>query len=220
MKDLEFNISEIFYSIQGEGTRAGMPCVFVRLQGCRLRCSWCDTPYALEIKQVEQMMTSTEILEKIYSYNCKFIEFTGGEPFEQPNIHEIMKILCDEGFVVAVETSGYIDVSYIDTRIIKILDIKCPESGMSKKNNFNNLININSTDEVKFVIASKTDFDYAVNIINQYDLTKRTAAVILSPVFGKIENIDLAEWILGSGLNIRMQLQMHKYIWEPDKRGV
>lgn len=131
-----------------------------------------------------------------------------------------MKILCDEGFIVAVETSGYIDVSHIDSRIIKILDIKCPESGMSKKNNFNNMINLNSTDEVKFVIASKTDFDYAVNIINQYNLTERTAAVILSPVFGKIENIDLAEWILDSGLNIRMQLQMHKYIWEPDKRGV
>ncbi len=220
MKDIKFNISEIFYSIQGEGTRSGMPCVFVRLQGCRLRCSWCDTPYALEIKHIEKIMTPDEIFEKIYSYNCKFVEFTGGEPFEQSEIHRIMKKLCDEDFTVAVETSGYIDVSDIDKRIIKILDIKCPDSGMSKKNNFNNLININPIDEVKFVIASRTDFDYAVSIINKYLLTERTASVILSPVFGKMENINLAEWILESGLNLRMQLQMHKYIWEPHRRGV
>jgi len=220
MNDLKFNISEIFFSIQGEGTRAGLPCVFVRLQGCRLRCSWCDTPYALEIKQIENIMTYSEILDKIYSYDCKFVEFTGGEPFEQADIHEIMKYLCDQGFTVAVETSGYIDVSDIDSRIIKILDIKCPDSGMSKKNNFKNINNIRPTDEIKFVIASKSDFDYALNIIKENNLVNRTAAVLMSPVFGKMNNIELAEWVLGTKLSIRLQLQMHKYIWEPNKRGV
>lgn len=215
-----FNVSEIFYSIQGEGTRAGLPCVFVRLQGCRLRCSWCDTPYALEINQTETLMNGAEIIEKIKSYDCHFVEFTGGEPFEQAEIHQVMKHLVDLGFVLAVETSGYIDLAFADKRIIKILDVKCPGSGMSKKNKYENFEYLTKIDEVKFVIADRADYDFAKGICDKYSLGSKCDSILFSPVFGKLDNLQLAEWILADRLNVRMQVQMHKYIWHPDKRGV
>ena len=223
IKEIEkhiFNISEIFYSIQGEGTRAGMPCLFIRLQGCRLRCVWCDTPYSLEFDTVEHQLSTLEIIDKIKSQSCKFIEFTGGEPLEQPEVIPLMGYLCDEGFTVAVETSGYLDVSALDTRIIKIMDIKCPDSKMSKKNKWTNIDYLTKNDEVKFVISSEKDYLWAKEITEKYDLIEKTNAVLFSTAFGKLSNMELAEMILRDSLQVRYQLQLHKYIWHPNRRGV
>lgn len=216
----KLNISEIFYSLQGEGSRAGLPCIFVRTQGCRLRCSWCDTAYALELKQSELMMSPNEIMNIIKSYKCRFVEFTGGEPLEQEGVYELMSHLCDEDYNVAVETSGYILLDKVDPRVIKILDIKCPGSGMHKKNNYDNISLLNLHDEVKFVIASREDYDFAKSVIIKYNLHQRVSNVLMSPAFYELETRQLAEWILADFLPVRMQVQMHKYIWHPDKRGV
>jgi 7-carboxy-7-deazaguanine synthase len=218
--DVLFNISEIFYSIQGEGTRAGMPCVFIRMQGCRLRCVWCDTKYALELGKKENEMSGYDIIQEVELYQCKFIEFTGGEPLEQPEIKPLMTYFCDNGFTVAIETSGYIDISDIDKRVIKILDIKCPGSKMDKKNRYENLNFLENHDEVKFVITDRIDYEFAKFIIEKYELTYRTSALLFAPVFDRIDYKELAEWILQDKLNVRMQLQLHKYIWEPNMRGV
>ena len=218
--DSLFNVSEIFYSIQGEGTRAGMPCVFIRMQGCRLRCVWCDTKYALEIGQKEIEMTGNDIIRLVESFGCKFIEFTGGEPLEQPEITFLMTYFCDNGYTVTIETSGYLDISDIDNRVVKILDVKCPGSKMEKKNRYENLNFLEKHDEVKFVITDKADYDFAKSITEKYDLPNRTAAVLFAPVFGQVDYQEFAEWILQDKLNVRMQLQLHKYIWEPNKRGV
>lgn len=216
----KLNISEIFYSIQGEGSKAGLPCVFVRLQGCMLRCSWCDTPYALELKQVETMMSIDEVIEKIAGYNCNFVELTGGEPLAQENVYLLIDKLLELGYEIAIETNGHADVSKLNSSVIKIMDIKCPDSSMSRFNNYNNINYLNKIDDVKFVIASKNDFEWAIGKINEFKLVEKVNSVILSPVFGKIVLEELAELILASKLKIKMQLQMHKYIWHPDKRGV
>lgn len=215
-----FNVSEIFYSIQGEGSRAGLPCTFIRMQGCRLRCSWCDTPYALELKQKEVEMSGQDILNKIEEIGCNFVEFTGGEPLEQELVKDLMRELCDRDYTVAVETSGYIDISDLDKRITKILDIKCPDSNMSKKNKYENIDSLTKNDEVKFVLASEKDYNWACEIVKKYQLPDRVNSVLFSPVFGKLDYKYLAERILADKLNVRMQLQLHKFIWEPDKRGV
>jgi len=214
------NISEIFYSIQGEGTRAGLPCVFVRLQGCNLRCVWCDTPYALEIKQIEQIMTFQEILERINSFNCNFIEFTGGEPLVQSNSIDLMNYLIENGYTVAIETSGSKLIDKLHPEIIKILDIKCPASNMSKFNKIENLKYLNKKDEIKFVISDRGDFDWAMDYISRNNTFAITENILFSPVFGKLEPIVLSQWILATHLPIRLQLQIHKFIWEPGKRGV
>jgi len=214
------NISEIFYSIQGEGTRAGLPCVFVRLQGCNLRCVWCDTPYALEIKQIEQIMTFREILERIKSFNCNFIEFTGGEPLVQSNSIDLMNYLIENGYTVAIETSGSKLIDKLHPDIIKILDIKCPASNMSKFNKIENLKYLNKKDEIKFVISDRVDFDWALDYISRNNTFAITENILFSPVFGKLEPIELSQWILATHLPIRLQLQIHKFIWEPKKRGV
>lgn len=214
------NISEIFYSIQGEGTRAGLPCVFVRLQGCNLRCTWCDTPYALEIKQIEQIMTFREILEHIKSFNCNFIEFTGGEPLVQSNSIDLMNYLIENGYTVAIETSGSKLIDKLHPDIIKILDIKCPASNMSKFNKIENLKYLNKKDEIKFVISDRGDFDWAMDYISRNNTFAITENILFSPVFGKLEPIVLSQWILATHLPIRLQLQIHKFIWEPNKRGV
>ena len=216
---MNYKLSEIFYSIQGEGTRAGLPCVFVRMQGCRLRCSWCDTKYSWDLNSGYFEMEHIELLQKIKSYNCNFIEFTGGEPLEQ-DIHGIMKELCDSGYTVAIETSGYIDVSTLDKRIVKILDIKCPDSLMSKKNKYENLNYLSKNDEVKFVIASRIDYDFAKQITIEHNLIEKCNSVLFSPVFGSINYEEMVNWILTDNLQVRFQLQMHKFIWHPEKRGV
>lgn len=218
--DTEFSISEIFHSIQGEGLRAGERCVFIRLHGCSLRCSWCDTPYALDKRSGGIMMKGSELLETVKQYDCKFIEFTGGEPLEQFAIHGLMKEFCDAGYTVAVETGGHIDISFIDPRVIRIMDVKCPDSKMSSLNHMPNLQVLTKNDEVKFVLASREDYEWARGIIHEYDLTRVCGAVLMSCVFDALPFKSLAEWILEDRLNVRMQLQMHKFIWDPSMRGV
>ncbi|MEN6296260.1 MAG: radical SAM protein [Chloroherpetonaceae bacterium] len=214
------NISEIFYSIQGEGTRAGLPCVFVRLQGCNLRCTWCDTPYALDIKQIEEEITFQKILQQIQFFNCNFIEFTGGEPLMQPKSIELMNYLSENNYTVAIETGGSLLIDKLNSQIIKILDIKCPGSNMSKFNKFENFKFLNKKDEIKFVLNDQQDFDWAMEVVSAHNLFDIVDNVLFSPVFGKLESIDLAQWILESHLPIRLQLQIHKFIWEPSTRGV
>ncbi len=219
-KDLNFNVNEIFYSIQGEGTRAGLACIFVRLQGCLLRCSWCDTPYALERKEIANQMTGEDIFNQIGKYECKFLMLTGGEPLEQNDIFDFISMAIIRGYEVVIETNGQAEISRVDSKAIKIMDLKCPESNMSKKNNYSNIEFLQKTDEVKFVIGSKIDFEWAIDRCSEYDIFAKVSTVLFSPVFGKVEPIELANWILESNKPIRMQLQMHKYIWEPSTRGV
>lgn len=220
IKSLEFNVSEIFYSIQGEGSRAGLPCVFIRLQGCRLRCVWCDTPYALEKKKIENIMNGLEIFERINEYECKFIEFTGGEPLEQKNSLILAQYLLDKGFTVAFETAGYLSIKDVPRDAVKIIDFKAPGSGMEKSNNYDNINYLLKHDEVKIVISDETDYIWAKELINNFRLDNIVDNILLSPVYGKIEYVDLANWILRDKLNVRMQIQLHKFIWAPDTRGV
>ena len=213
-------VNEIFFSIQGEGTRAGLPCIFVRLQGCGLRCSWCDTPYALANRGEGEVLSFEEIRTRIESHPSRFVEFTGGEPLEQPQVHQLMTELLDDGYEVAVETGGHVDISACDPRVIRIVDMKAPGSGMTRRNRYENLDHITRQDEVKFVCASLEDYYWSRDLIREHDLTSRSAAVLISPVFGNIEPLTLVEAILKDGLPVRFQLQMHKFIWHPDERGV
>ena len=209
-------INEIFFSIQGESTRIGLPCVFVRLTSCDLRCVWCDTVYAFN-EGTE--MSIDVILKKVEDYNCKLVEITGGEPLLQANVHLLMKRLCDENYDVMIETGGHRDVSGIDPRVKRIMDIKCPSSLMEKRNRWENIQALTPQDEVKFVIAHETDYDWAKNVMQKYNLTAR-CTILMSPVFGNIENRTLAKWILRDHLHVQFQLQLHKYIWDPTTRGV
>jgi 7-carboxy-7-deazaguanine synthase len=218
--EMKFNISEIFYSIQGEGTRAGMPCIFIRLQGCKLRCSWCDTPYALQISKIENMMTGQEIIDKILEFNCKFIEFTGGEPLEQPLVNELAAYFIKNNYIVAYETAGYLSVKDIPSEAVKIIDFKAPGSKMEKQNNFDNINYLTKNDEVKFVLTDRNDYEWAVDLITKNDLYSKVGAILFSPVFDKLSYLQLAEWILQDNLDVRMQIQMHKHIWHPNTRGV
>lgn len=217
---IKYNVNEIFYSIQGEGSRAGLPCVFVRMQGCLLRCTWCDTPYALDRKQTETLMSIDEILDKVESYNCKFLMLTGGEPLEQKNIGELVDSALNRGMEVVIETNGQQDVGKVSQDAVKIFDLKCPGSAMHKKNDYSNIEKLDSKDEVKFVIKDRADYDWAIDKCNEYGLFNRVSEVLMSPVFGEIEPVDLANWILEDSLPVRMQMQLHKYIWEPATRGV
>jgi 7-carboxy-7-deazaguanine synthase len=209
-------VNEIFHSIQGESTHMGRPCVFVRLTFCNLRCTYCDTEYAFYEGTPMQL---EEIVEKVRAFGCRLVEITGGEPLAQEGVHDLMKVLCDEGYEVLLETGGSLDISAVDPRVRRIMDLKCPGSGMVKKNLYSNIDHLRETDEVKFVIGSREDFDWAFDTIARYDLVNR-CPLLMSVVFGKLEPVTLAEWILESGVNLRFQLQMHKYIWEPETRGV
>lgn len=217
---IKYNVNEIFYSIQGEGSRAGLPCVFVRMQGCLLRCTWCDTPYALDRKQTEKLMTIDEILAEVESHNCKFLMLTGGEPLEQKNIDELVKAALNRGMEVVIETNGQQDIGKVSAKAVKILDLKCPGSAMHKKNDYSNIEKLDNKDEVKFVIKNRQDYDWALEKCEEYDLFNRVSEVLMSPVFGEIEPVELANWILEDSLPVRMQMQLHKYIWEPSTRGV
>lgn len=209
-------INEIFYSIQGESTHVGKPCVFVRLTFCNLRCVWCDTAYAFE---EGVPMSLEQILDAVAAYPCKLVEITGGEPLAQAGIYELMSALCDRGYTVILETSGSISLRGIDPRVQIVMDIKCPGSGMAKHNLWENIELLKASDEVKFVVAGKNDFDWAVRVVREYGLERR-CTVLFSPVFGEVQPVHLAEWLLESGIAARMQLQLHKYIWEPETRGV
>lgn len=210
-------VNEIFYSIQGESTHAGLPCVFVRLTYCNLRCVYCDTEYAFyEGKNME----IEEIIREVGKFDCKLVEITGGEPLMQEEVHTLMKSLCDMGYELMIETGGTLPIQNIDKRVKVIMDIKTPFSKMEKKNRYENFEHLKTTDEVKFVIGSREDYDWSKKITEKYELTKKVKQVLFSPVFDQIENIQLAEWILEDRLNVRFQLQMHKYIWHPETRGV
>ncbi|MBL8189514.1 MAG: radical SAM protein [Acidobacteria bacterium] len=211
-------ITEIFYSIQGESSFAGLPCVFVRLTWCNLRCSWCDSEYTFT---GGTEMTVEDVITQVHGYGCKLVEITGGEPLVQKReCTELVTRLCDEGFTVLIETGGGLDASILDARAIKILDVKCPGSGEAERNFWPNLERLNPQDEIKFVIKDRTDFDFAVGIIEKYRLNERQPEVLFSPVWGAVELKALAEWILQSKVHGRMQLQLHKYIWGPDVKGV
>lgn len=215
-----FNVSEIFHSIQGEGTRAGLPCTFVRLQGCTLRCSWCDTPYALEHRTSERIMTGQQIVDAVREIGCSFVEFTGGEPLEQPAIVPLMRLLCDEGYLVAVETGGHCDISVLDERVIAIVDVKCPGSKMDRLNDLDNLTRLRPHDEVKFVLASRRDYEFARDLLRSYQLDTRCASVLMSCVPDRLPMAECVAWILEDALPVRFQIQMHKIVWSPETRGV
>jgi len=209
-------VNEIFFSIQGESSQMGLPCVFVRLTECDLRCTYCDTEYAF---YEGEMLSLEHIIEQVSSYGCKLVEITGGEPLLQSEVYELMTRLCDLGFSVMLETGGHILVDKVDARIKKIIDMKTPSSGMLRKNDYRNLEIAAPTDEIKFVIGSRLDYDWAKQVIEQYRLTERLT-VLMSVVFGELSPQTLAEWILADRLPVRFQLQMHKYIWSPETRGV
>jgi 7-carboxy-7-deazaguanine synthase len=211
-------VTEIFYSIQGESSFAGKPCAFVRLTWCNLRCTWCDSEYTFT-GGID--MTIDQVIEKVRSYGCNLVEITGGEPLVQKrDCCELVKRLSDEGYTVLVETGGSLDAGVLDPRAIKILDVKCPGSGEAERNHWTNLENLNPRDEVKFVIKDRADFDFALEIIKKFGLDHREPPVLFSPVWDEVELTDLASWILQSGVHGRMQLQMHKYIWGAETRGV
>ena len=209
-------VTEIFHSIQGESSYVGQPCVFVRLTGCPLRCNWCDTDYAF---YGGQECSIDEVLAKVHTYGCRLVEVTGGEPLAQPECLSFMTRLCDAGYTVLLETSGAVDIEPVDPRAHVILDIKCPGSGMTDRMHWPNLSQLAAKDEAKFVLTDRVDYDWACEILARYDLANR-CTVLFSPVFGSLDLPDLAEWILADHLPVRFQLQMHKYIWAPDMRGV
>jgi 7-carboxy-7-deazaguanine synthase len=213
-------VSEIFFSIQGEGTRAGEPCIFVRLHGCGLRCSYCDTPYALDHRVGGEWMSFEAIRREIARHPARFVEFTGGEPLEQPEVHALIAELLDDGYLVAIETGGHVDISDCDTRAIRIVDLKTPSSGMLKRNRLENIAHLTRRDEVKFVCGSHEDYEWMRDMVREHRLAERVASVLVSPVFGAIEPVELVNRILADGLTVRFQLQLHKFIWEPDRRGV
>ena len=209
-------VNEIYFSIQGESSKAGLPCVFVRLTYCNLRCSYCDTEYAFyEGKE----LSIDEILKQINQFECKLVEITGGEPLVQKESLNLMKILCDEGFSVMLETGGSLPINKIDRRVKIIMDLKCPSSGMVKRNFYDNIAFLKPGDEVKLVIGSREDYVWSKEILEKYDIASK-CEVLFSVVFGKLEPVKLAEWILEDKLNVRFQLQMHKFIWEPTAKGV
>jgi len=209
-------VTEIFHSIQGESTRAGRPCSFVRLTGCNLRCLWCDTAYAFEGGEEMEM---EQILSRLAAHGAPLVLVTGGEPLAQPAVHALMARLLDAGKEVMIETGGSLDISGIDPRVLIVLDLKCPGSGMEPKNRWENLDSLKPTDEIKFVIRDRDDYEWARAVLKARHLERR-AGVLFSPVFGEMSPRRLAEWILEDHLNVRMQLQMHKLIWPPSMRGV
>ena len=209
-------VTEIFHSIQGESSYVGQPCVFVRLTGCPLRCTWCDTDYAFYGGQERSI---DEVLAQVQDYECHLVEVTGGEPLAQPECLPFMTRLCDAGYTVLLETSGAIDIAPVDPRVHIILDVKCPGSGMTDRMHWPNLSRLATKDEAKFVLADRTDYDWARGILARYDLAGR-CRVLFSPVFDKLNARDLSEWILADKLPVRFQIQLHKYLWAPDMRGV
>lgn len=211
-------VTEIFRSIQGESTHAGRPCTFVRLTGCPMRCTWCDSEYTFT---GGERVSIEDVLAQVRAMNCKLVEVTGGEPLAQKGAFDLIERLCGEGYEVLIETGGYVSTESVDERAKIILDVKCPASGESGRNHWQNLERLRADkDEIKFVVADRDDWDYARGVIERYDLERRARAVLVSPVWGSIDLQQLADWIAASGLDVRMQLQMHKQIWGAEARGV
>lgn len=209
-------IHEIYRSIQGESTFAGLPCVFVRLSVCDSRCVWCDTPHAFN---QGEWLTIEDVVARSLAYDCPLVEITGGEPLLQANVLLLMTRIADAGRTVLLETSGAHDVGLVDPRVHIIMDLKCPDSGECESNRWANLQRLKSTDQIKFVVASRRDFDWTVETVQRYGLDRRFT-VLISPVFGSVALSELAEWILDSRLQLRLQLQLHKFIWDPQARSV
>ena len=209
-------INEIFHSIQGESSYAGLPCVFVRLTACNLRCTWCDTTYSFN---EGKPLALGDVIVKVLEYNCPLVEITGGEPLLQPNVYPLMARLCDLGKRVLLETSGSIDVSAVDPRVVKIMDLKCPGSGECDRNCYENIRLLDKKDEVKFVIADRADYDWARRTMTEHQLT-RICTVLFSPVWGVLPLKTLADWVMADQLPVRLQTQLHKHIWGADARGV
>lgn len=215
-KIIMLKVNEIYHSIQGESSKSGLPCVFVRLTYCNLRCTYCDTEYAFyegEDKSTE------EILNEVKKYNCNLVEVTGGEPLVQKESMDLMKKLCDEGFDVMLETGGSLSIKDIDERVMIVMDLKCPSSKMEKKNLYENINFLKPKDELKFVIGNRVDYDWSKEIISRYDLQDKSE-ILFSVVFDELEPVSLVNWIIEDKLDVRYQLQMHKYIWHPETKGV
>jgi len=212
---MSLRIFEIFHSLQGESSRVGLPTVFVRLTGCPLRCGYCDTEYAFHGGVTQSF---DEILATVTNYQAQYVCVTGGEPLAQKGCHQLLKMLCDAGYQVSIETSGAIDISQVDQRVSVIMDIKTPGSGEASKNLWSNVAALSAKDEVKFVLVDRTDYDWAKQILGQYDLTQK-CPVLFSPVYKTLPPANLAAWVLEDHLPVRMQVQLHKILWG-EKAGV
>lgn len=210
-------VNEIFHSIQGESTHAGRRCVFVRLTACDLRCSWCDTPYAFHEGRKRSL---DDILDEVDGFDCDTVELTGGEPLLQREVYPLMAQLLARGKTVLVETGGHISLIEVPPAVHVIMDVKCPGSGEAHTTDWTNLGRLDANDEVKFVIKDRADYDYACDVLRRYRLQDTVAAVLFSPVHGVLDPRILSEWVLSDRLPVRVQLQVHKYIWTPDTRGV
>jgi 7-carboxy-7-deazaguanine synthase len=213
---MRLKVNEIYFSIQGESSLAGLPCVFVRLTGCNLRCVWCDTEYAFyegEWKSLDQ------IVAEVSQFGCKLVELTGGEPLLQKESFALVDKLVEARFKVLIETSGSISLEKLNPEAIKIMDIKCPGSKMEHKNRWENIDYLTPKDEVKFVLADRADYDWAAGVMRKYQLDEK-ATVLFSTAFGQLEPVQVVEWILQDKLPVRFQLQMHKFIWHPETKGV
>ena len=210
-------VNEIFHSIQGESTHAGRPCVFVRLTACDLRCRWCDTPYAFH---EGRKMSVDEVIADVDARGCDVVEVTGGEPLLQPDVYPLMQRLLESGKTVLIETGGHRSIADVPAGVIRIMDVKCPGSGESEQNDWTNLARLTPRDEVKFVIAHRADYEFARDVVGKEKLIGRVNAVLFSPVHGELDPKLLSEWVIQDRLPVRVQLQMHKYIWSPTTRGV
>ncbi len=206
-------ITEIFYSLQGESRTVGLPTVFVRLTGCPLRCGYCDTEYAF---YGGEKMDIADIVKQVASYNPRYVCVTGGEPLAQPNCIPLLSAICDLGVEVSLETSGAMDISKVDPRVVKVMDLKTPGSGEESKNRYSNIELLRQQDQLKFVICNRQDYDWARTKLDEYQLAER-CEVLFSPIHGELKPADLADWIVGDNLPVRMQLQLHKYLWGDEK---
>jgi 7-carboxy-7-deazaguanine synthase len=207
-------ITEIFYSLQGESRTVGLPTVFVRLTGCPLRCGYCDTEYAF---YGGEKMEIDDIVAQVASYKPRYVCVTGGEPLAQPNCIPLLSAICDLGVEVSLETSGAMDISKVDPRVVRVMDLKTPGSGEEKKNRYSNIELLQPKDQLKFVICHREDYDWAVDKLSEYQLADR-CEVLFSPIHGELKPADLADWIVADNLPVRMQLQLHKYLWG-DEQG-
>jgi 7-carboxy-7-deazaguanine synthase len=210
-------INEIFYSVQGESSYAGQPCVFVRLTACDLRCSWCDTPYAFHEGSKRPL---DAVLHDVDRYDCPLVEVTGGEPLLQEDVYPLMDALVARGKTVLLETGGHRSTARVPADVVTILDVKCPGSGEAHRMDWDNLDRLRPHDEVKFVIKDRADYEFARDVVRQRDLATRAAAIHFSPVHGEMDLRTLSEWVLADRLPVRVQVQLHKYIWDPSTRGV
>jgi len=210
---LQLRITEIFHSLQGEARTVGLPTIFVRLTGCPLRCVWCDTEYAFA---GGQLMSLDDILAELESFGCRRVCVTGGEPLAQPECLPLLTRLCDLGYEVSLETSGALSIAAVDTRVSRVMDLKAPDSGESHRNLYDNIVHLTRNDQVKFVLSSRSDYDWARFKIDEHSLLGRVSDVLLSPTHGTLDPRDLAEWIIADGLEVRFQLQLHKLLWNDE----